>query len=425
MKSESYWLDSSERFAGGAEGPLEGRCDVAIVGGGFTGLSAALALAKKGADVVVLEAERVASAASGRNGGHCNSGLSHNAEELAKKLGEERTRLLHQAYNRAVDYVEELAREEAIDCGFRRSGKILLAAKPAHFESLSRLQDFFARGFDETTRLLSAAALQSEIKSDRFHGGLLYERSAMLHVGRFGAGLARAAAAKGARVFEHAPVTGLSKLPEGGFSLETGRGTLRAEQVFVATGAYLSGPFPFFRRRIVPVGSFVIATEPLGADRLDQVLPTRRTLVTTKHIGNYFRATQDERLIFGGRARFALSNPQSDLKSGRILLNGMAEIFPQFRGVKADYCWGGLVDMTADRLPRAGQEGGLYFAMGYSGHGVQMSTYMGRIMADVMAGDPSANPWEGMAWPAVPGHYGKAWFLPLVGTYYRILDLLR
>jgi len=424
MKLCSYWLDTAPAFTSGAAGPVEGRADVGVIGGGFTGLSAALALAKAGASAVVLEAKGVASGASGRNGGHCNSGLAHDPVGLAAKLGLDLTRRLHQTFNAAVDTVEQIVADEAIDCQFRRSGKIKLAAKPAHMSALAKAQDLLAREIDPDTALLSREELGREIVSAEFHGGLLYKRSAMLHVGRFGVGLAEAASRRGARVHENAAVTRVDR-QGGGFKVTTAAGTLEARQVLLATGAYTTGTFPWFRRRVVPIGSFIVATEPLDDETLEQTMPGRRTHTTTRYIGNYFRISPDNRLIFGGRARFAMSSPQSDAKSGQILEAAMRTIFPPLARTGIDYCWGGLVDMTADRLPRAGERDGMHFAMGYSGHGVQMSVHMGRVMAEVMGGRTDANPWRNLDWPAVPGHLGRPWFLPLVGAWYRLMDVLK
>ncbi len=421
MKLEPYWLDTAPAFAGGAEGPVEGRADAVVVGGGFTGLSAALALARQGADVTLLEADRVAAAASGRNGGHCNNGLAFGIDRIAGTLGLERARALYHAFDAAVDTVERLVAEEAIDCSFRRSGKIKLAAKASHYSGLARTRDLLARGIDTDTDLVPASELHREVRSRSFHGGLLFRRSAMLHVGRFGTGLAEAARRRGARIYEQAAVTGLRRLEGARHEVLSTRGAIVADSVLVATGA--AAPFPFFRRRILPVGSFVIATEPLAPGRIDGIMPARRTAVTTRHIGNYFRISPDDRLIFGGRARFALSDAQSDMKSGRILARVLERTFPQLGDVGIDYCWGGLLDMTRDRLPRAGQQDGLFYSMGYSGHGVQMAVHMGGMMARVMDGDEAANPWRGLPWPVVPGHAGAAWILPLVGAYYRFLDL--
>jgi len=175
---------------------------------------------------------------------------------------------------------------------------------------------------------------------------------------------------------------------------------------------------------VVPIGSFIIATQPLTNTQLDWIMPTRRNATTTKHVGNYFRISPDNRLLWGGRARFALSNPASDAKSGRVLEQGLHHTFPQLGNVRIDYCWGGVIDLTADRLPHAGEHHGLFYAMGFSGHGAQMSVHMGQQMASIMAGDTKANPFRSLKWPAIPGHFGPPWFMPFVGAYYRLQDYL-
>jgi glycine/D-amino acid oxidase-like deaminating enzyme len=424
MKLESYWLDTAPGFGRGAEGPVDGRADVVVIGGGFTGLSAALALVRRGASVVVLEAGRVAGEASGRNGGQCNNGLAHDYAALAQRLGAEPAKALYRAHSAGVDAVEQLVRDEAIACDFHRCGRIKLAAKPGHFDNIARAYEALVADVDPNVRLVSPDRIRDEIGSSAFHGGLVQTTSAQLHVGKFGVGLAEAAARQGARIYENAAVTGLRRRPRGGWRVTTARGVVEAAQVLAATGATPRGPFGWFRRRIVPVGSFIVVTEPLDAATLDRVVPTRRNYVTSKIIGNYFRVTPDDRLLFGGRARFAMSNPRSDQKSGQVLQAALAGMFPELAGVRIDYCWGGLVDMTADRLPRAGEHDGLFYAMGYSGHGVQMSVRMGQAMAQVLEGKTEANPLRGLSWPAVPGHFGKPWFLPVVGAYYRAQDAL-
>ncbi|QOL52217.1 NAD(P)/FAD-dependent oxidoreductase [Massilia litorea] len=423
MKLESYWLDTAPPFNGGAEGKVPPRADVVVVGGGFTGLSAALALARSGASVVLLEAGRVAGEASGRNGGQCNTGLAHDYADLAARLGEQNARAFYQAYDSAVDTVENLVRDEGIDCDFRRCGKLKLAAKPEHYAKLQKVHQQLQSTVDPGVKLIPPERMAEEIGSASFYGGLLQSEGAQMHMGKFGVGLAQAAVRAGARVYENAAVTRIDR-SGGGYILSCARGTIAADQVFLATGNSSLGPFGHFRRRLVSVGSFIIATEPLDKATLDDIAPTRRNYVTTKNIGNYFRITPDDRLLFGGRARFALSNPQSDQKSGRILSDKMTEFFPQLASTAIDYCWGGLVDMTADRLPRAGQHEGMFYSLGYSGHGVQMSVHMGQLMADIMAGRSELNPWRGLEWPSIPGYFGNAWFLPFVGAYYKLQDRL-
>ena len=422
MKQMSYWQDTAASFAGAVDGPVAGEVDVAVIGGGFTGLSAALALGQRGASVTVLEAERVTGAASGRNGGHVNNGTAVDVGGLAARWGLDQARALYHAYDDAVDTVERIQREQQIACDFRRGGKIKLAAKPAHYETMARGFEMLNREFDPDTELVSPERIRNEVGSDQFHGGLVYRKSAQMHMGRFGAGLADAAVRHGARIFEHAPVTALKRRRGAAHQVTTPKGSLHAKQVLIATGASQKGPFFYFRRRMVPVGSFIIATEPLTPAQMDAIMPTRRNATTSLNIGNYFRISPDGRLIWGGRARFAASNAASDLKSGRVLDAGLRRTFPQLDGVGVDYCWGGTIDLTQDRLPRAGEHEGLFYAMGFSGHGVQMSVHMGQQMARVVSGDTAANPLRFMPWKAISGHFGPPWFMPLVGLFYRWKD---
>ena len=422
MQFKSYWHDTAPRFAGQSAVPLEGHYDVAVIGGGFTGLGAARQLAKAGAKVVVLEANTVGSGASGRNGGHLNNGIAHSFIAAKAELGVERAKALYRAFDDAVDTVERIVAEEAIDCNFRRAGKLKLASKPGHFDGIARNFEAVHREIDPDTALLTASDLKAEIGSASFHGAMLSKKSAMMHMGRYVVGLAEAAVRHGAMIYENAAVTD-RRINGNKHELTTVRGKLTADNVLLATGAYTPGIFGYFRRRIVPVGSFIIATRPLTEVEVAATMPGNRTCVTSLNIGNYFRLAPDNRLIFGGRARFsATSDQQSDAKSGEILRAGLAEIFPHLAKIEIDYCWGGLVDMTKDRFPRAGYVDGLWYAMGYSGHGAQMATHMGMIIADAILGKADRNPVKGLEWPAVPGHFGKPWFLPLVGAYYKALD---
>ncbi|MBA1230518.1 FAD-binding oxidoreductase [Pseudomonas viridiflava] len=425
MKMMPYWLDTAPRFAAGECDAPSGEVDVAIVGAGFTGLSAAIALAKKGAKVAVFEAGLVGNAASGRNGGMCNNGFAQDYHALSTAIGRERANLLYRAFDAGVSKVESLIAEEGIDCSFKRVGKLKLAAKPEHFDKLARSQALMEKECDPDTSMLTREQLSGEVDSDRYFGGLLFGKSAGMHVGRYGQGLAEAAVRRGVRIYEHAPVLGLFRQTGTVHHVKTSRGGVRAKQVLLATGTSSVGPLAWFRRRIVPVGAFIIVTEPLSVELLDRVVPNRRMYTDTKNFVNYFRITPDNRLLFGGRARFATSNPASDMKSGVILQKALIDIFPELSGTRIDYCWGGMVDMTRDRLPRAGEHDGLFYSMGYSGHGTHMATYMGTIMAEVLDGRADLNPWRDFTWPAIPGHFGNPWFLPLVGAYYRFQDLVR
>jgi glycine/D-amino acid oxidase-like deaminating enzyme len=428
MKLDSYWTDTAPVFTPKAA-ELPASVDVVIVGAGFTGLSAALALARRGASVVVLEAgDRIANEASCRNGGHVNNGLAVDYGAAADQYGVERACAWYHAFDAAVDTVERVVREENIACDFERNGKLKLATKPAHYEALARSAERMRREVDPDVELIDATRVRQEVGSERFTGGLLQKKSAQMHMGRFAHGLANAAERHGAQIHLGTAAIRLERQGAGhAHRVHAAGGTIHAKQVLLATGASQHGgygSFGWLRRRIVGIGSFIIVTEPLGPERAQAVLAVHRTCVTIANIHHYFRLTADHRLVFGGRARFAVSNATSDQKSGSILKRGLVETFPQLADAKIDYCWGGLVDMTQDRLPHAGEREGLYYSMGYSGHGTQMSVHMGQRMAEVMAGNVAANPWRDRAWPAIPGHLGPPWFLPAVGLYYRVKDMV-
>jgi glycine/D-amino acid oxidase-like deaminating enzyme len=253
-------------------------------------------------------------------------------------------------------------------------------------------------------------------------GGGFSGQSAARSLARRGASVAVQKAGK--LIHDHTPVRRLERLRASSYWVHTSKGSFDADQVLVVTGATRHGDwssFGFWRRRIIPIGSFIVVTEPLGT-LAEQLLPQRRTYNTTTNINNYFRLTPDNRLVWGGRARFALSSPRSDARSGEILRRQLTDAFPLLAQVRIDYCWGGLVDMTQDRLPHAGEKDGLFYSMGYSGHGAQMSVHMGECRARVMAGDSAADPWRNNPWPAIPGHLGPPWFLPAIGICYRPKD---
>ncbi|MDQ0422424.1 glycine/D-amino acid oxidase-like deaminating enzyme [Peteryoungia aggregata LMG 23059] len=422
MKFASYWQDTAPAFTGGSTTSPSGHYDVAVIGAGFTGLGAARRLAMEGRRVIVLEAETVGFGASGRNGGHLNNGVAHSFTGAIATYGVETAKAMYKAFDDGIDTIERIIAEEGIDCNFRRAGKLKLASKPQHYEGLARNLEAINRTVDPDTAMLTRAELAGEIGSDIFHGAMLQKKSAMMHMGRFVVGLAEAAARHGAEIHEKTPVTG-RRQTTAGHELETPEGIVRATKVVLATGAYTPKTFSYFRRRIVPVGSFLLATRPLTETEVQSVMPGNRTCVTSLNVGNYFRLAPDNRLIFGGRARFsATSNQTSDEKSGRILKDALQGIFPQLGDIAVDYCWGGLVDMTKDRFPRAGEADGVHFAMGYSGHGAQIATHMGEIIADQILGRVRSNPWAELPWPAIPGHLGQPWFLPLVGAYYKFKD---
>lgn len=425
LRETPYWWEGLASDTGEASSsPWPARADVAVIGGGYTGLSAARTLAKGGASVVVLERETIGWGASSRNGGQVLTGQKVGTETLFRRLGRERAREIFGASLAAIDFVQGLVAEEGIDCAFERAGHVEAAYKPAHFDALRAHQEFLGRELGHEVRLIPREEQGSELGSALYHGLLLDPRSAGLHPGRYVRGLAAAARRAGADLRPHTAVSGVGR--EGGrFVVETSRGPLGADAVFVATNGYTGAATPALRRRIVPVGSYIVATTPLPPETAAALLPRRRMVFDSKHFLYYFRLSEDDRLLFGGRAQFTPSTAGSTRSSAEILRRAMVEVFPVLKDVALEYAWSGNVAFTRDQLPHAGQRDGVHFSMGCCGHGVGMSTYMGHVVAESILGRPDRNPFRNIPFPAIPLYTGRPWFLPLAGAWYKLRDWIQ
>jgi glycine/D-amino acid oxidase-like deaminating enzyme len=419
-----YWWEGLPPPATEDERPWPGHADVAVIGGGYTGLSAARTLARGGASVVVLERETVGWGASSRNGGQVLTGQKVGIGDLWRRFGAERARAIFGASLAAIDFVEQLVADERIDCGFVRAGHIEAAYKPAHFDAFRKTQELLARDFGHEVHVVPRAEQSSELGSSFYHGLLLDPRSAGLHPGRYVRGLATAAEGAGAHVRERTAVHALRR--DGGrFLVETSRGLLEAREVLVATNGYTGAATPGLRRRIVPVGSYIVATAPLPQGVAETLLPRRRMVFDSKNFLYYFRLSDDNRLLFGGRAQFTSSTESSTRTSAEILRRAMVQVFPILRDVALDHAWSGNVGFTRDLLPHAGQREGIHYSMGCCGHGVGMSTYLGDAMAQAILGRNDRNPFRDLPFPAIPLYRGRPWFLPLAGAWYKLLDWIQ
>lgn len=422
MKLTPYWLDTAEPSGDYRRTPLPGRADIAIIGAGFTGISAALEAAKNGATVVVLDGQTVGWGASGRNGGMATTGLAVGLGAAIKRYGSARAIEMFHEYNRAIDSIEGLVKEHSIDCDFERSGKLTLAMNESQYHRMCDTQKLLAEQAEYEVAVLPKSQIHEEIGSDFYSGAMVDPLGAGVHVGKFVHGLAAAATRAGATICENAQATALETRPDGTHTVRTTRGEVIADHVLVATSGYTGHLTPWLQRRTIPVGSFIVVTEPLPIEVARRMLPHRRQAADTKMLTYYFRLTPDNRLLFGGRARFALSSPHSDLKSAKILEKAVATVFPYLGPFGIDYTWGGLVDLSMDRMVHAGERNGIHYSLGYSGHGVQMATYMGQQMARRMLALNSRNLWEDLPYHAVPGHFGPPWFLPFIGAAAKVID---
>lgn len=403
--------------------PLPQKVDVAVIGGGYTGLSAARTLAKQNMNVAVLEAEHIGWGASSRNGGMVLTGLKLPMQTVLKRYGRDLAEQLFRCSLDAADTVGEIIAEERINCGFARTGHLLAANKPGHYTALAREAEFMAKEFNHNVRLVPPRELKDEIGSVVYHGGLVDELSSGLNPAQYVAGLAHAAEKAGARLHARARVDRLRR-GEKRFIVETNRGSLSAESVLVATAGYTSSITRKLQRKIVPIGSYIIATERLSDKLARDLSPKNRMIFDYKHYLNYFRLW-DNRLIFGGRAAFFPETENTIARSAEILRREMIRVYPQLRDVKVEYVWGGTLDFAFDMMTHAGEEEGIYFALGYAGHGVAMGTYLGKTVAEAMIkGNIREHPFAQFKFPGAPlGLYnGFPWFLPLAGAWYKFLD---
>jgi glycine/D-amino acid oxidase-like deaminating enzyme len=401
--------------------PLPDVADVVVIGGGYTGINAARELARRGAAVTVLEAEQLGFGASTRNGGIVHPGYKWGPRELIKRYGEETGRALYQETLDGYETVKRLVVDEAIECDFRETGHLELAYAPSHFEHLRETaRDLAFMGAEAS--LVPRDRIREEIGSDAYFGALAVRRSALLHPGRYFAGLAVAADAAGADLHAGVRARSIRRQGDGRFVVETERGAMLARDVLVATNGYTDGVAPGLRRRIIPIGSYIIASEPLPEALATELSPKGRSFFDTKNFLYYWHVSADRRMVFGGRTSFL---PTSIDRSAAILHRGLLEVHPQLAGFRIEYAWGGNVGFTFDRMPHAGRTAdGVTYAMGCCGTGVALMTHLGTSVGQWLAGG-QAPVLSRLRFPLVPAPYeGRPWFLPVVGEWFRLQDRL-
>ena len=440
MKEYPYWWDTLgrepvERSAGGRpsferpaesrrEAPVPETADIVVVGAGYTGLAAARQLARAGASVVVVERERIGWGASSRNGGQVLTGLKLDPATLVARYGDARARELFDVSVRAIGDLDALIASESIDCEYARAGHLQAAWKRSHFEAFAVEQALLARVFGHHVDLVPRDGQRREIGTDRYHGVLVDAASRALNPAKYVRGLAAAAARAGATIVEGVRAVRIERAAAR-WQVSTSNGAVDAGDVLFATNGYTNGAAPLLQRRLIPIGSYIIATEPLDDRQADELLPTRRVVFDSKNFLYYFRLSADRRLLFGGRAEFGTPDPATTCRAAAILRDGMLAVFPQLAGVGIEYAWGGNVAFTRDQMPRAGRLDGLYYAGGYCGHGIAMATHLGAEIARRIAGEPIAHPLFDDRFPTIPAYSGTPWFLPLVGAYYQVKDWLQ
>ena len=423
MTSEPYWWEAAPPREGGSPQALPTDADVVVIGSGFTGLSAALTLLRRGRSVVVLDAGDPGCGASTRNGGQIGSGnqkfrvktlITLRGERMAAEMLREGTRML--------EYMKYLVASEAIDCGFAVTGRFRGAVRPDHYEAMARDMEDLRKLASVESFMVPRAEQHREIGTDRFHGGSVLPGDAGLHPGLYHADLLERIIESGGRVVGRCAAQGIVAETRG-FMVVATRGKIRARDVVVASNGYTKNLVRYLDQRIVPVGSAQIATAEIPAPILDDAMPTKRMYGNTNRVFYYFRpAPLERRIIWGGRVGRLKSAHSASFY--RHLAADLLAVFPSLADVPVTHGWSGQIGYTFDAVPHIGRtDEGIHYALGYCGTGVSRSTWFGHKIALQVLGDPDGRTVFGdLAFPSHPLHFAAGAAVPVVETWERLRD---
>ncbi|MGD0504454.1 MAG: FAD-binding oxidoreductase [Steroidobacteraceae bacterium] len=420
----SYYAASSPQTAQPPRPPLAGECrvDVAVIGAGIAGCSTALHLARRGYDVALLEAHRVGYGASGRSGGQLIFGLAAGQKPLVAQVGRENARRLFDMSVEALDLTQALIRDHAIDCDYRPN-HLHVATRPRHLQELREWEHELRHEYDYgSVRLIDRRELAEHVQSECYLGGLIDPRSGHLHPLKYTQGLARAAEGAGARIFEQ---TTALRFAEGGeVTVHTERGLVRCRHLVLCANAYVGPLAPRLARRILGVGTYIVATRPMDDERAQALLPSGAAVADLNWILDYFRLSADRRLLFGGRVSYSALQPPRLAESMRRRL---VRVFPQAADLDVEYAWGGYLDITMSRAPDFGRLApNVFYLQGFSGHGMSLTALAGKLVAEAVSG--TAERFDVFARLPHREFPGGALLrrpsLVLAMLYYRLKDLL-
>ncbi|MBI1218127.1 MAG: FAD-dependent oxidoreductase [Rhodobacteraceae bacterium] len=396
------------------------RVDVLVVGSGYTGLNAAIVTARAGRSTLVLDAEDPGFGCSTRNGGQVSTSVKPSLDTLAGKFGMEKARAIRGEGQNALDWLGRFIEGEGLACDFRRVGRFHAAHTPGHYEALTRDAEKMARDEGIESFAVPRSEQRSELGTDTYFGGVVYPRHCSVHPARLHREYLRLALDAGASVIGHAAVTGIERMATG-FRVTSLKGVVEARDVIVATNGYTTGLTPWLRRRVIPIGSYIIVTDELPQETIDALFPTDRIASDTCKVIYYYRATPDRRRVaFGGRVLAGETDPA---QSAPHLYRHMCRIFPSLEGCTVSHCWSGTVAYSFDELAHTGVHDGIHYAMNYCGSGVSMASYLGMRTGQKVVGlAEGRTAFDDLPHPTRPLYTGRPWFLPAAVAYYRWLD---
>ncbi|REG51757.1 glycine/D-amino acid oxidase-like deaminating enzyme [Paraburkholderia sp. BL6669N2] len=419
FKLAPYWWDAAPPET--AREPLPERVDLAIVGGGYCGLSAAAEAARQGASAAVLDAAEIGAGGSTRSGGMVSSGQKLALTNAIRGVSPERlTRLMHESMA-SVEYLQDIIADEALDADLQITGRFFGAFTQGHFEHLRKQGELLHEKTGVTVHVIPRADQRALIGSDYYYGGILVDEYGGLHTAKYHRALRQLARRRGASLHSHAAVQRIER-HRAGFLVHTARGRIDAKQVLIATNGYTGPLLPFLSRRVLPVASYQIATEPLPAGLMAALNPGRRMISDSKRNLFYTRPSPDgTRMIFGSRPAI---REVSEREAARILYAKMIELWPALRDVRITHAWKGYVAMTGDRLAHIGVHDGIYHALGCNGNGVALMSYLGQRVARHLLGvDAEPGAFGEGAFPVSAAGIASRWAVPVGTALYQLDDL--
>ena len=420
MRPKVFWTDQfSPNDPIPISDDLPSDVDVAIIGSGYTGLTAARVLSKEGRSVAVIDQNEIGWGASSRNGGMATPGLKQDILKIRKKYGMDYAREFWRSSVDAIDLLEQIIIEENIECDWSRKGHIGLACKQSHYNELPEYAAWIKREMNHEKTIVPKEEIRSEIGTDAYFGGLSDESSGGLQPAKYVDGLARAVSHLGVIFCENTQVEKINRNPDR-TELITSRGDIKAEEVIIATNGYTDMLVPELKPRVFPVGSYIIVTEPLPQDLQDELSPKRRMFYDSKWFINYFRLTPDGRMLWGGRND--LSTDLDLNESAKILSAQLCKVFPELNDYAFTHTWTGKLGITFDLMPHIGEINGIHYALGYGGHGLSIATYLGTELGLLMSGQKDRSPYKEISHQTMFFYKKNPWFLPFAARYFRFLD---